>query len=136
MSEAGHECNLMLGELPLRWLTACSLIVTLLAGEAPPMAEQEDSLQKVSPALAMGNLVERVVPVYPPIARSLRLVGEVEVGIVVDTEGRVIEAKILRGSKVFSAPSLDVIRKWRFRPFHIKGAVAKVKTTVTLEFRP
>jgi TonB family protein len=56
----------------------------------------------------------RVPPVYPEIAKRMKITGVVEVEVKVDPEGRVTDAKALSGSRMLSPAAEDAVRKWKF----------------------
>jgi len=59
---------------------------------------------------------QRVAPVYPEIARRMKIGGEVKVEATVDATGKVVDAKALGGNHLLSVAAEDAVRKWRFEP--------------------
>jgi TonB family protein len=72
--------------------------------------------------------VENPSPVYPPLARQLRLTGTVRVKAVVSPDGTVKHAEVVGGHPVLADAALDAIKRWRYAP-------AKTETPIELEFR-
>jgi len=58
----------------------------------------------------------RVVPIYPDIARRMKVGGEVTVEATVDAEGKVNEAKAVSGNRLLAPAAEDAVLKWRFVP--------------------
>ena len=58
----------------------------------------------------------RVAPLYPDIARHLKIEGTVVVEAVVDPAGKVTGVKAVTGSKVLSFAAEEAVRKWTFVP--------------------
>ncbi len=56
----------------------------------------------------------KVAPVYPEIARRMKVEGEVKVAVTVDPEGRVVAVKPVSGNHILSEAAQDAVRKWRF----------------------
>jgi TonB family protein len=79
-------------------------------------------------------LVNYVPPVYPEEARSQGLEGEVDVKLVVGTDGRVEEASVLGGSapQALQNAALESARKCRFKPASLEGKA--VRCTVVVPF--
>ena len=73
------------------------------------------------------QVVSRIEPVYPELARKMNLSGSVKVRVLVTREGDVRSAEPLGGSPVFIEAVLDAIEKWKFAP-------ASKETTVVLKF--
>jgi len=58
----------------------------------------------------------RVAPLYPELARHLKIEGIVVVQAVVDPAGKVTDVKAVTGSKVLSYAAEEAVRKWTFVP--------------------
>lgn len=95
----------------------------------------EEAIRVPQPT-AMSNVVNKVSPSYPPVARQLRLTGDVEVDVTINTDGKVEDAKVVKGNSVFSAATVDAVKKWEFRPFQVQGKISKVATTLVFSFKP
>jgi TonB family protein len=69
------------------------------------------------PALAASRAVKsRVAPLYPEIARRMKITGAVRIEATVDSEGKVTTVKTLEGNRVLSSAAEDAVHKWRFEP--------------------
>ena len=58
----------------------------------------------------------RIAPVYPEIARRLRIEGVVKVEATVDPDGKVSEVRTISGNHALAPSAEDAVRKWRFLP--------------------
>jgi TonB family protein len=56
----------------------------------------------------------RVAPVYPEIAKRMRIEGEVRLQATVDAGGNVTEVKEVSGNHVLALAAEDAVRKWKF----------------------
>jgi len=69
-------------------------------------------------AQSQGNperkILSRTPPVYPEIARRMRLGGVVKLEVVVRANGTVKSAKVLGGSPALIEPAIYAIQKWKF----------------------
>jgi TonB family protein len=66
-------------------------------------------LQAQQPAV-----LQKVDPVYPPLAQAAGVEGEVRVGGSVTPDGRVQDMKVMTGHPLLNAAVLDAVRQWRF----------------------
>jgi TonB family protein len=67
------------------------------------------------PALAANRAVKsRVAPLYPEMAKRMRITGTVRVEATVDAEGKVTAVKTLEGNRMLSAAAEDAVHKWKF----------------------
>jgi TonB family protein len=58
----------------------------------------------------------RVAPVYPEIAKRMRVTGEVKLTVTVDAEGKVTDVQPISGNRMLSEAAEEAVRKWRFEP--------------------
>ncbi|MCC6539953.1 MAG: energy transducer TonB [Bryobacterales bacterium] len=112
----------------LRYLVA---VLMVLAGGAQ---SQEKVLTVTEPDLRAAAS-QKVEPDYPAVARQIRLTGSVELEIVVDHAGAVERASVVRGNTLLTGPSLQAIRKWKFKPFAAEGNPAKASGPITFNFQ-
>ena len=71
--------------------------------------------------------VSQVAPAYPPELRKAKIGGVVNVLFVIDVDGHVEEARVENSSRPeFEKPSLDAVRKWRFRPGEKEGKPVRI----------
>ncbi|MFZ1085696.1 MAG: energy transducer TonB [Terracidiphilus sp.] len=56
----------------------------------------------------------RINPVYPEIARRMRIEGIVVVSVTVDADGKVTDVKPVSGNRTLSIAAEDSVRKWKF----------------------
>jgi TonB family protein len=58
----------------------------------------------------------RVAPVYPEIAKRMKIAGVVRIEATVDPQGKVTDVKTLTGNHMLSVAAEDAVRQWRFVP--------------------
>ncbi len=69
----------------------------------------------------------RVAPIYPELAKRMKVEGAVSVQATIDPTGKVSEAKSVGGNLILAPAAEDAVRKWTFE----SGAgTAKVKVEV------
>ncbi len=74
-------------------------------------------------------------PDYPVELRRQGISGLVAVVIVIDEDGKVIEAEVSKSSDPgFEESALAAVRKWRFKPAKVEGAAVKVRVTLPMKF--
>lgn len=72
-------------------------------------------------------------PTYPATLKGVS--GMVAVIVIIDEEGSVIQATVTKSSDpAFDAPSLDAIKRWKFKPAEKDGQVVKAKVTIPVRF--
>jgi periplasmic protein TonB len=82
-----------------------------------------------------GKLISRVDPVYPTMAKNMRIQGVVELMAVVGVDGRVRELKLISGSPLLAPAALEAVRQWLYRPTYLNGDPVEVTAPITVTFR-
>lgn len=77
---------------------------------------------------------KHVDPVYPPIAQSARVQGVVILETIIDEQGRVADARVLRSIPLLDQAALDAVRQWEFSPTMLNGVPTPVIMTTTVQF--
>ena len=65
-------------------------------------------------AAALPQVVSSVVPVYPPIARSARVSGDVVLAITVGADGGPVDVRVTRSIPLLDVAAIQAARQWRF----------------------
>jgi periplasmic protein TonB len=81
-----------------------------------------------------GNLIYKVQPIYPPLARAARIQGAVIIRAVISRNGTIENLQTLSGHPMLVAAALDAVRQWRYRPYILNGDPVEVETQVTVNF--
>jgi TonB family protein len=89
---------------------------------------------RVAGGVTEPKKIKDVKPVYPPIAETARISGVVIAEIVIDTNGDVRDARILRSIPMLDQAALDAIRQWRYTPTTLNGVPVELVMTVTVSF--
>ena len=58
----------------------------------------------------------RVSPIYPEIAKRMKIAGAVKLEAVVDAQGKVTDVKTISGNRMLSVAAEDAVRQWKFVP--------------------
>ena len=99
------------------WVNAV-LLVLFLALSLPSRAADDRAVK------------QRVPPVYPEIAKRLKIAGEVKVNATVDADGKVTDAKATSGNGSLTFAAEEAVRKWKFVP---GDGVSHVEVSVKFE---
>lgn len=86
------------------------------------------------PATAQAGarkLKTRVEPVYPELARKNNLSGTARVELLITTDGKVKDVKVLGGSPVFVEAVVTAVSKWKYEPASEESSVV-----VRFDFAP
>jgi protein TonB len=81
-----------------------------------------------------GNLIYRVQPIYPPLARSARIQGQVLLRAIISRTGTIENLQTISGHPMLVGAAVDAVRQWRYRPYILNGEPVEVETQVTVNF--
>ena len=83
---------------------ACFVVMVLLAASAVTAHADERAVKA------------RIAPVYPELAKRMRISGTINVQVTVDAEGKVTDARATNGNRLLGGAAEDAVRKWKFAP--------------------
>jgi periplasmic protein TonB len=81
-----------------------------------------------------GNLILRVQPDYPSLARQVRVQGQVVLRAMISREGTIEKLQVLSGHPMLVQAAVDAVRQWRYRPYVLNGEPVEVETEVKVNF--
>ncbi|MBV9339810.1 MAG: energy transducer TonB [Acidobacteria bacterium] len=81
-----------------------------------------------------GNLIRRVEPLYPALARQLGIQGGVVIRAVISREGTIEHAEVSSGPELLRSAALEAVRRWKYRPYYLNGRAVEVETEITVNF--
>ena len=108
--------------------------------DEPATAEPTPSPSLPSRTVSAGDLSASMIhappPRYPRESRRQREQGVVVLSVLLDTEGRVADISIQRGSghRRLDQAALDAVKKWRWRPTIRQGNPVQVRGSVEIPF--
>jgi TonB family protein len=82
-----------------------------------------------------ARLISSVPPVYPPFARSERIMGNVLIDALIDLNGKVTNMKVLSGPDALREAAKNALKEWRFEPAQLNGAPISTHLEVTVKFQ-
>ncbi len=104
----------------------------------PPIVAPAPSPQeplRVGGTIRQPQKVRNVDPVYPQMAILARVEGVVIIEATIGANGRLIDARVLRGHHMLDKPALDAVLQWEFTPTLLNGVPVPVIMTVTVQFK-
>jgi TonB family protein len=78
--------------------------------------------------------IRDVPPVYPAEAKAAKVAGMVIIETVVDENGDVADARIIRSVPMLDQAALDAVRQWKYAPTLLNGKPVAVVMTVNVTF--
>jgi protein TonB len=105
--------------------------------EAPPPPPPPAVVKPVRPggAITAPTRIKDVAPVYPAIAQSARVQGDVIIEATIGTDGRVQDARVLRSAPLLDQAAVAAVLAWQYTPTLLNGQPVPIIMTVTVRFR-
>jgi len=101
---------------------------------APPDPPAPGAPIRVGGNVALPRKIKHVEPVYPAIAQSARVQGVVIVELVINADGHVGDARVLRSIPLLDQAAIDAVKQWEFEPTRLNGNTVPVIMTATVHF--
>jgi len=89
---------------------------------------------RVSQGVTEGNLLRKVQPTYPPLAKTARIQGSVILNALISKAGNIENLRVMSGHPMLVQSALDAVKQWKYRPYILNGEPVEVETTITVNF--
>jgi len=89
---------------------------------------------RVSSGVQAGNLINKVTPIYPPIAKNARIQGTVVLQAVISKSGVVENLHAISGHPMLIPAAVEAVKQWKYKPYYLNGEPVEVETQVTVNF--
>ncbi len=102
---------------------------------AAQIDEDSEHVVELPSASAQQELLRRVEPAYPELARQQNIQGSVLLEVHIRADGSVEDVQVISGAPLLAQASVDAVKQWKFRPYLSNGRPLEMETQVTLDFR-
>ena len=103
-------------------------------GGAPPPPKPTQTRIRQGGNVTAAKLMNRVQPLYPPLARQTRISGTVRLHAIIGKNGGVEQLEVMSGHPLLVQAALDAVRQWRYQPTQLNGEPVEVDTTIDVIF--
>ncbi len=122
-------------------LATCGTALALGMHVSAASASENSSASKAPkqltvPAAVMSqNLLNKVVPIYPPAAKKAKVQGTVVLSALIGKDGNIENLRVVSGPSELQQSALDAVRQWTYKPYLLNGDPVKVVTTVHVVYQ-
>ncbi len=103
-------------------------------GAPPPPKPKQSGPLRVGGNVQAAKIINRVQPVYPPLARQTRISGTVRLHAIISKDGSIQQLEVVSGHPLLQQAALDAVRQWRYQPTLLNGDPVEVDTTIDVIF--
>jgi protein TonB len=84
--------------------------------------------------MSEGDLVRKILPTYPALARSARIQGQVVLQAIISKQGAIENLQVMSGHPMLVPAAIEAVRQWRYRPYILNNEPVEVETQITVNF--
>jgi protein TonB len=81
-----------------------------------------------------ANLVTKVTPAYPPLAKQAQVSGIVTLTVFIGADGKVQNLTVVKGDPLLVQAAIDAVKQWVYKPILLNGLPTPVITTIEVNF--
>jgi protein TonB len=102
----------------------------------PPKVEKPITPQRIRVGgnVQAANLVRKVTPVYPPLAKQARIQGTVRFTAIIGKDGTIQNLQLVSGHPLLVSAAQDAVRQWVYKPTLLNGEPVEVVTQIDVNF--
>jgi periplasmic protein TonB len=90
---------------------------------------------RVSAGVSQGMLLAPIVPVYPSIAVTAHVQGEVVMEAIISKEGNIQSVRAVSGPAMLREAALDAVKVAHYRPYRVNGQLTEVAASIKVVFQ-
>ena len=102
-------------------------------GGLPPPPKPVERL-RVGGNVMAANIIHKVDPVYPQIAKTAHISGTVVLHAIIAKDGTIQELTFVSGPPLLMRAAMDAVKQWRYKPTLLNTQPVQVDTTITVIF--
>ncbi len=100
----------------------------------PPKPKAPTGPVQIGGRVAEANLIRKITPNYPPLARSARVQGQVEFTATISKDGNIENLQLVRGHPLLVQAAREAVLQWKYRPTLLNGQPVEVITDIIVNF--
>ncbi len=101
-----------------------------------PEASSAPVPKSAASSISRAVLVYKKDPEYPKMARAMGQRGVVELDVTIGVDGRVKDAKVVKGPPMLQKAAQEAVMQWIYKPPVLNGVPVEYPTHVAIEFAP
>jgi periplasmic protein TonB len=110
------------------------------AAPPPPPKKEEPPKPKAPERIRVGgnvqaaNLVRKVTPTYPPLAKQARVQGTVRFQAIIGKDGTIQNLQLVTGHPLLVPAATEAVKQWLYKPTLLNGEPGEVITQIDVNF--
>lgn len=102
----------------------------------PPVKVEAPKVQRIRVGgnVQQANLIRKVTPNYPPLAKQARIQGTVRFTAIIGKDGSIQNLQLVSGHPLLVPAAQDAVKQWLYRPTLLNGEPVEVITQIDVNF--
>jgi periplasmic protein TonB len=100
----------------------------------PPLKTEPHAPLRVSAGVQMAKLLKKVIPEYPPLARSTRTSGVVHLIGIIGRDGTIRNLQLVSGHPLLTRAAIEAVQQWIYQPTLLNGEPVEVIAPIDVNF--
>jgi TonB family protein len=96
--------------------------------------EKQIGPQRIGGKVMAANLIHKVAPEYPSLARQARIQGTVRFAAMIGKDGSIESLNLISGHPLLVDAAKTAVQQWQYKPTLLNGEPVRVATTVDVNF--
>jgi periplasmic protein TonB len=115
-------------------------IIGAVPNAAPPPPPVKDDKKgglqriRVGGNVQQANLIRKVTPLYPPLAKQARIQGVVRFTAIIGKDGTIQNLQLVSGHPLLVESAKQAVSQWQYKPTLLNGDPVEVVTTIEVNF--
>ncbi len=89
---------------------------------------------KIGGDVQQAKLVRQPKPVYPPLARQIRVQGTVRLSAVISKDGTIMKLEVISGHPLLVPAAMEAVKQWVYQPTLLNQEPVEVITQIDVNF--
>ena len=89
---------------------------------------------RVSGGVQMAKLIRKVIPIYPPLAKSARISGVVHLVGTIAKDGTIRNLQLISGHPLLARAAIEAVEQWVYQPTLLNGEPVEVIAPIDVSF--
>ena len=107
----------------------------IINSSAPPPKVAAPQKLRVSEGVAAGNLLRKIEPQYPQMAKIAHIQGDVILAATISKNGVIENLHSVSGHPILVQAAMEAVKQWKYKPYLLNGEPVEVETTIKVTFR-
>ena len=102
----------------------------------PPKVEAKPTVQRIRVGgnVQAANLIRKVTPQYPPLAKQARVQGTVRFQAIIGKDGTIQNLQLITGHPLLVPAATEAVKQWLYKPTLLNGEPVEVVTQIDVNF--